>query len=642
MDLKDTFKELPYWLRKPNPNIYKRNDYLYYDIESTNTEKGTAYAKANRIVCVSWCVGKDHEDYRKLAASRQGPVQLHWGAPDFRRGPLAEALQKSSFLCAHNQKFDYAWLVREGWKADKPLFCTLNGEWTIQGNRQYSKTLDNLLARYGLGSKVSTVSKLIKLGVSPSEIPKTMLAKYSIEDTRLGNELFLAQRAILERDGLLPVVFTKNIVIPVLVEIERNGMHLDANFVNSVYSTYNQSMGILEEKLREVIGDVNTKSPLQMNELIYKKLKFKPPVDYKGKVVKNEKSGLYPTGIGTLRSLKANTSEQKKFIKLVTELNKVRDVKSKTLDKMRLCVDETKDGIIRANINQGIAQNHRFSSTGKTYAVQFQNVARDWKGLFSARYPNYSVAEADYSQLEFRVAVDLARDKQGYEDIINKVDVHSVTASIMFNKDIDKVTSSERTEAKAHTFKPLYYGRSGTEDQKRYYKEFRKKYVDISVAQERWINEVASTKQLRTVTGLIFYFPDANRDPRTGWVDFSNHICNYPVSNLATAEMVPIGLTYQYYLMKAAGLRSFLVNTVHDSTISEVADEEIDDYRKIVKYALESCVKWYLAKVYGIKVGVPIETEINIGKNWKLGTDKVTVLKRLNEDQSKLLNEVNE
>jgi len=123
---------------------------------------------------------------------------------------------------------------------------------------------------------------------------------------------------------------------------------------------------------------------------------------------------------------------------------------------------------------QTLTQTHRLSSSGKEYKAQFQNFARIFKPLFSARNEGWLFGEADEASLEYRVAVALAQDKAGIYDITHGIDAHSFTAGIIFEEEweacgADKSISAckpIRTAAKEFTFKPTYGGTSGTERQR--------------------------------------------------------------------------------------------------------------------------------------------------------------------------------
>jgi hypothetical protein len=104
-------------------------------------------------------------------------------------------------------------------------------------------------------------------------------------------------------------------------------------------------------------------------------------------------------------------------------------------------------------------------------------------------------------------------------DIWRGVDIHAFTADVI---------GCTRQEAKAHTFKPLYGGKSGTAEQKRYYSTFEEKYSGVSGTQRNWCYRVLRTKELETEWGLKYYWP-TTKMTESGYITNTTSICNYPV-----------------------------------------------------------------------------------------------------------------
>ena len=123
------------------------------------------------------------------------------------------------------------------------------------------------------------------------------------------------------------------------------------------------------------------------------------------------------------------------------------------------------------------------------------------------------------------------------------------------------------------------------------------------------------TGKLRTITGLIFYWPDTKMT-KTGYITNTTAICNYPNQMFATADIVPIGMVYTWHLMRANNMKSFLTNTVHDSQIAEVCPEEMELYEKIAVQSQEKYVVDYIEKVYNYKMTVPLEAEVSSSSHW--------------------------
>jgi len=239
----------------------------------------------------------------------------------------------------------------------------------------------------------------------------------------------------------------------------------------------------------------------------------------------------------------------------------------------------------------------------------FQNQPRGGtfpiRKVVDSRFEGGSILEVDFAQLEFRTAVFLAQDKQGMEDIKNKIDVHQYTAEVI---------GVSRQDAKAHTFKPLYGGTTGTEEEKRYYRKFAEKYKGIAKWHEELQTEAIKLKRLKLPTGREYSFPYAERMP-WGGSSYSTQIKNYPVQGFATADIVPLACIKIYELMKEQKVKSLLINTVHDSIVADVYPGEEAAMSKIFKQGTASVIP-ALKEYYGINFNVPLDTELKMGYNW--------------------------
>lgn len=269
------------------------------------------------------------------------------------------------------------------------------------------------------------------------------------------------------------------------------------------------------------------------------------------------------------------------------------------------------NGFIHPEFMQCITATGRLSSR----KPNFQNMPRgstfEIRKVVESRFDGGYIMEGDYSQLEFRVAGFLANDAQAYEDVTNNVDVHSYTASVI---------GCTRQEAKAHTFKPLYGGVTGTPDQQRYYRAFKEKYNAVTEWHDELQKEAVSKREITLPSGRQYAFPDARW---TEWGTATNRtaICNYPVQGFATADLLPTALVRLRRMIKQHNLRSLICNTVHDSIVMDVHPDEKDICIKLMKEAMLSIPEETEAR-YGVKYDMPVDIEIKIGKNW-LDTEEV-------------------
>tara|TARA_S200002703_G_scaffold42238_1_gene36574 strand:- start:94 stop:1362 length:1269 start_codon:yes stop_codon:yes gene_type:complete len=270
------------------------------------------------------------------------------------------------------------------------------------------------------------------------------------------------------------------------------------------------------------------------------------------------------------------------------------------------------DGMLHVQLLQ-----HR-TGTGRLSGANpnMQNMPRGGtfpvKKVFVSRWKDGKILEADFAQLEFRVAAFLSQDEVAIEEVSTGFDVHSYTAKVIS----DAGQKISRQDAKAHTFAPLY-GASGfgrTEAEASYYQQFTTKYKGISEWHKRLANEILNTGKIKTPSGREFAWPDVQRR-RNGSVTYFTQIKNYPVQSFATADIVPISLIYIDKLLEANKMESCIVNTVHDSIVIDVHPNEVDKVIRIVKATNDNLINIVNNK-WNINFNVPLLLEAKIGDNW--------------------------
>ena len=275
-----------------------------------------------------------------------------------------------------------------------------------------------------------------------------------------------------------------------------------------------------------------------------------------------------------------------------------------------------KDGMLHVSLTQHVTATGRFSGRNPN----MQNMPRGGtfpvKKVFISRWnsPEFGmkgkILEADFAQLEFRVAALLSQDKVAMQEVSTGFDVHSYTAKII----TEAGQPTSRQEAKAHTFAPLYgatgYGRTKAEAE--YYTHFMDKYRGIAKWHKKLGDEAINLGRIKIPSGRQYAFPDVERRA-SGTPTHFTMIKNYPVQGFATGDIVPIVLLEIEKRLEA--YKSMLVNSVHDSVVLDVHPLEeatvlriIDEVNKNLKSIVESH--------FDIDVNVPLLLESKIGNNW--------------------------
>ena len=345
-------------------------------------------------------------------------------------------------------------------------------------------------------------------------------------------------------------------------------------------------------------------SECKADGFVYKELNDK--AGFSGKVtsvMEISEGGFKSDRLTLVKISKTANDDLKLFVEKIVRYNALETYLSTFVEGIKKFT--TDKGFLYPRFMQTVTSTGRLSSRNPNFQNQPRGNTFPIRKVISSRFDGGKIMEIDFAQLEFRTAVFLAQDKQGMEDIQNGVDVHQYTADII---------GCSRQDAKAHTFKPLYGGMSGSEDEKRYYSAFLKKYPDIKVWHEKLQNEAIRTKVVTLPTGRQYAFPKVER-MSWGGSSFSTQIKNYPVQGFATADIVPLACIGIQELLEEHKTKSLLINTVHDSIVADVFPGE----ERVVASCLNNgClgVIQRMKNMYGIDFNVPLDVELKVGSNW--------------------------
>jgi DNA polymerase I-like protein with 3'-5' exonuclease and polymerase domains len=611
---------LPDFLLHPNPEIYLSDNFVVFDLECNTKGDGASPMpcwSSNSLVCGSWVTGSEQEA-RNIYGN------------ELQMGTLAQCLEDADFVVAFNGKFDIGWMLRAGIDPYKlVLYDPMIAEYCIVGNKKKNLSLDNLAKEYIGEGKRAFIDICMKKGIDPEDMPKSKLIERCDMDVLQTRDLFLAQREKIIRCGLLGHVYTRSLLSTPLADIESKGMHIDAGRVKGLYLDSASKLANATQAVDEFTGGINPRSPKQVKEFVYEELKFKPKMKGKGR----NATPILSTRTEDLLQLKATNKRQREFIELKQDFARHNaDVGKNLMFFNGVATDRRTDvpaDIFYAKFNQCVTVTHRLSSSGiprtfehiqddkgepVTKSVQFQNFPRKYKPIFCPRNKGWLMGESDGAQLEFRVAAFLGQCLVATQDIVNNTDVHNQTSTVL----TENGQETSRQDAKAHTFKPLYGGQSGTKAEVAYYDWFKEHYKGVGDTQQAWIDQALKTKKVRLIHGFTFFFPECKLSA-SGYVTGTTNICNYPVQHFATAEIIPIAVTYMWHLMKE--MKSFLVNTIHDSAIAEVHPDEVDTFREYSKYSFTYLVYHYLKEVYDVEFNVPLGIGCKLGEHWGEGTE---------------------
>ncbi len=415
--------------------------------------------------------------------------------------------------------------------------------------------------------------------------------------------LFATMSKHLERDGTTSIL--TNIEIPlayVLSDMEKEGFKVDTNGLKE-FSAYLSEM---EEthKLRifELAGEeFNVNSPKQLGEILFGKLALPHG--------KKTKSG-YSTSAEILEEL----ADEYEIVKEVLEYRKVAKLNSTYAEGLMKVADE--NGIIHTTFNQTVAVTGRLSST----EPNLQNIpirtelGKNLRKYFTTKKSDYVLIDADYSQIELKVLAHLSRDANMIHAFNNEIDIHTLTASLVFGVTPNEVTPELRKRAKAVNFGIVYgigdfsLGKDlgiSRKEARAYIDSYFATYPDVHMFIERLIIDAKNNGYARTMMGRIRYIPELRAKNKMMQAFGERAAMNSPIQGTA-ADIIKIAMINTAKALKDAKIDARLILQVHDELIVEAHKDIAEKALKILKNEMEGA----------IKLSVPLTADIAVGKTW--------------------------
>jgi DNA polymerase I-like protein with 3'-5' exonuclease and polymerase domains len=300
------------------------------------------------------------------------------------------------------------------------------------------------------------------------------------------------------------------------------------------------------------------------------------------------------------------SDEAREFLTCLKRYNAISTYLTSFVEGIRKNIAD--DGLLHCNLNQTITATGRLSSSNPNLQNQPRSGTFPIRRVFVSRFDGGKVLEVDWSGLEFRTAVALSGDLQGKHDIDNKEDIHQFTADT-----ISKYGQpTTRQEAKAHTFKPLFAGMSGTEAEIKYYEEFNKKYAQIHAWQDSLVEYALKHKHIQSPSGRVYAFPFVER-LRGNRVRNQTQIYNYCIQGFATGDLMPCTLIEISRELRK--YKSVLFLTVHDSVLIDVHPDEIDIIPQVIFKCFDN-IEAELKRRFNFESIVKFAYEAKMGDNW--------------------------
>ena len=518
--------------------------------------------------------------------------------------PLLE--DSNEKIIGQNIKFDKNILARYGINISSIKNDTMMMSYVLDA----SATRHNLdaLSSYYLNYKTSTFEDVAGKGVKQVTFDKVPIAEathYAAEDAditlRLYEELVTKLEAVKSLKAL-----NQEIEIPlieVLSEMEQNGAILNSKILNAQSKDLENRIKKLEKSAYNLAGEeFNLGSTKQLREIFFDKLGYR--------VIKKTPGGQPSTDEKVLAEL----AEEYELPKVLLEHRTLSKLKSTYTDKLPGQISNS-TGKVHTSFHQAVTTTGRLSSSDPN----LQNIpirTEDGRRIRQAFEPSegHRFISADYSQIELRVMAHMSKDEGLLKAFQEGEDVHSKTASEVFNVDIEEVTTDLRRNAKAINF-GLIYGISafGLGKQLGITRNLAAEYMAMYFEKYPGVKEyMESTKKLagengyiETLFGRRLYLRDINASNAMRRQASERAAINAPVQGTA-ADIMKIAMIKMHKLIKETNIDAKLILQVHDELILDTPAKEID---QVIELVTESMIG-------AANLDVPLEIDIGIGDNW--------------------------
>ncbi|MDB3937180.1 DNA polymerase I [Flavobacteriaceae bacterium] len=394
-------------------------------------------------------------------------------------------------------------------------------------------------------------------------------------------------------------------LLKVLADMEIQGINLDIKFLELLKTDLIKDISSLEELIYTEAGEnFNISSPKQLGEVLFEKMQLvKNP--------KKTKTGQFSTSEDILKDL----SSEHDFVKNILKYRSLSKLKSTYVDSLPNQVLNSTNRV-HTEYLQTVASTGRLSSINPN----LQNIpirtkrGREVRKAFIPKDENHFLLAADYSQIELRIIASMSEEKNMIKAFNNKEDIHSSTASIVFDIPVNEVTKTQRSNAKTVNFGIIYgvsaFGLSNQTDLSRseskelietYYHKYPnlKKFINDQIAYAR------NNGYVKTLIGRKRYLKDINSSNGLVRSGAERNAVNAPIQGTA-ADIIKIAMINIHNRLSKENLSSKMLLQVHDELVFDVYKPEISETILVIKEEMENA----------FKLNIPLTVDIDYGLNW--------------------------
>jgi DNA polymerase-1 len=508
-----------------------------------------------------------------------------------------------------NLKYDFLVLKWYGVQLKGKTFDTMLAHYVIEPEGR--RSMDLLSGQYLGYEPVSIESIIGKKGKNQGSMRDAALEQikeYAAEDADITLQLkHCLAPLILKKEVSKVFNEVENPLMPVLVDMEFEGVKVDTDFLNEYSKVLEVEAKESEEKVYTAAGvRFNLASPKQLGEVLFEVMKL----DDKAK---KTKTGQYATGEDVLQKMAA----KHKIVDDILNFRELTKLKSTYVDAIPELINP-RTGRIHTSYAQAVAVTGRLSSTNPN----LQNIpvrtdrGKEIRKAFIPRDPSRILVSADYSQIELRVVAAISGDPNMCEAFKLGKDIHTATAAKVYGVDEADVTKEMRYKAKSVNFGIIYgqgafglaenLGISRTEA-KEIIDNYKKEFPNIQKYMDQQINQAKELGYVETLMGRKRWLRDINSSNFTVRGFAERNAINSPIQGSA-ADMIKLAMIKIHHAMKEKTWESKMILQVHDELIFDATEKELPALKELILSCMTTAME--------LPNGVPVEAELGVGKNW--------------------------
>ena len=518
---------------------------------------------------------------------------------------------KSIKKIGQNIKFDFIILLRNEIKLD-PIEDTMLMSYALDAGK-HRHNMDNLSETH-LNHKPISFKEVAGTGkkqISFNKVPIKLATQYAAEDADVTFRLYTFFRERLDKEKLLKIyeLFEKPMV-NLLSQMEIEGIKINSSFLKELSKKFDNKIKKLEKEIFSIAKrEFNIGSPKQLGEILYNELKI-------AKIKKTKKGG-FATSAAVLEDLAFTGHKLPRIVLDWRQLTKLKNTYTDALpEHLNAKTNRVHTSFLLAATTTG-----RLASSEpnlQNIPIKTEDGKEIRKAFIAER--NHSLISADYNQIEMRILADIADVKELKKAFKNNEDVHSLTASQVFDIPLNKIDKETRRRAKAINFGIIYgisqYGLAkqisvSNSEAAEFLKSYFKKFPEIKDYMNATINFCRKSGYVNNIFGRRCYITGIN-DKNYNVRNFQERAAiNAPIQGSAAdiMRLAMIKITSEFE--KNPNYKTKMLLQIHDELVFETPQDELEKIVPIIKKNMLDA-----SSSEHHQFTIPLTVDINSGNNW--------------------------